>query len=120
MSGRVEGAQVDTAGVGLSAVGLAATVYALIESQHDGWTDPMVITPLVIGIAALAGFVRWQHRSRSPMLPLPLFTFRNFAAANLLTAFVYGGVLLGWLAIAPFTQKNSRPPTHRARLGPPP
>jgi MFS family permease len=32
MSGRVEGARVDIAGMGLSAVGLAATVYALIES----------------------------------------------------------------------------------------
>ncbi|OBG33144.1 MFS transporter [Mycobacterium alsense] len=105
MSGRVEGARVDVAGVGLSAVGLSATVYALIESQHDGWTDPMVITPLVIGIAALAGFVSWQRRSRCPMLPLPLFTFRNFAAANLVTAFVYGASTLGSLAVALYTRE---------------
>ena len=105
MSGRVEGARVDTAGMGLSAVGLAATVYALIESQRGGWTDPMVITLLVIGIAALAGFVSWQHRTRHPMLPLPLFTFRNFAAVNLVTAFVYGALTLGSLAIALYTQE---------------
>ena len=105
MSRRVEGARVDTVGVGLSAVGLAATVYALIESQRNGLTDPMVITPLVIGIAALAGFVSWQHRSRRPMLPLPLFTFRNFVAANVVTAFVYGGVTLGSLAIALYAQE---------------
>jgi EmrB/QacA subfamily drug resistance transporter len=104
-STRVEGARVDTVGAGLSTVGLAATVYALIESQRDGWTDPMVITLLVIGIAALAGFVSWQHRSRRPMLPLPLFTFRNFAAANVVTAFVYGGLTLGSLAIALYTQE---------------
>jgi EmrB/QacA subfamily drug resistance transporter len=105
MSGRVEGARVDTAGVGLSAVGLAATVYALIESQRDGWTALMVITPLVIGIAALAGFVSRQHRSRCPMLPLPLFAFRNFAAANLVNAFVYGALTLGSLAIALYAQE---------------
>ncbi|SRX96235.1 MFS transporter [Mycobacterium shimoidei] len=105
MSGRVEGARVDTVGVGLSAVGLTATVYALIESQHDGWTDPMVITPLVIGIAALTGFVSWQRRSKCPMLPLPLFSFRNFAAANLVTAFVYGALTLGSLAVALYTQE---------------
>jgi EmrB/QacA subfamily drug resistance transporter len=105
MPGRVEGARVDTVGVGLSALGLAATVYALIESQRDGWTDPMVCTPLVIGIAALAGFVSWQRRSRRPMLPLPLFTFRNFAAANLVTAFVYGALTLGSLAITLYTQE---------------
>jgi hypothetical protein len=65
----------------------------------------MVITPSVIGIAALAGFLSWQHRSRCPMLPLPLFTFRNFAAANLVTAFVYGALTLGSLAITLYTQE---------------
>ena len=39
------------------------------------------------------------------MLPLPLFTFRNFAAANLVTAFVYGALTLGSLAIALYTQE---------------
>jgi hypothetical protein len=102
---RVEGARVDTAGVGLSAVGLAATVYALIESQRDGWTDPRVITPSVIGIAALAGFVSSQHRNRRPMLPLPLFTLRNYAAGNLVTTLVYGALTLGSPAIALYTQE---------------
>ena len=92
MSTRVEGARVDTVGVGFSTVGLAATVYALVESQRNGLTDPMVITPLVIGIAALAGFVSWQHRITRPMLPLPLFTFRNFVAANVVTRLLSGGV----------------------------
>ncbi|OBH45984.1 MFS transporter [Mycobacterium intracellulare] len=105
VSGRVDGARVDTAGVGLSAVGLAATVYALIESQRDGWTDPAVLAPLVVGVAALAGFVSWQHRSRCPMLPLRLFTFRNFAAANVVTAFVYGALTLGSLAVALYAQE---------------
>lgn len=41
------------------------------------------------------------------MLPLPLFTFRNFVAANVVTAFVYGGVTSGSLAIAPSTPKKS-------------
>jgi EmrB/QacA subfamily drug resistance transporter len=105
MSGRVDGARIDTVGVGLSALGLAATVYALIEFQRDGPTDPMVIAALVIGIAALVGFVSWQRRSELPMLPLPLFAFRNFAAANLVTAFVYGALTLGSLAVALYTQE---------------
>jgi EmrB/QacA subfamily drug resistance transporter len=105
MPGRVEGARVDAVGMALSALGLAATVYALIESQRDAWTDPMLITPSVIGIAALAGFVRWQRRIKCPMLPLQLFTFRNFAAANLVTAFVYGALTLGSLAITLYTQE---------------
>ncbi|MGB3475587.1 MAG: MFS transporter [Mycobacterium sp.] len=105
MSGRVEGARIDIAGMGLSAVGLATTVYALIESQRRGLTSPMVIAPSMIGLAALAGFVRWQQRSTAPMLPLPLFAFPNFAAANLVTGFVYGALTLGSLAIVLYTQE---------------
>lgn len=105
MSGRVAGARVDIAGVVLSATGLAATVYALIESRRSGLTDPTVAASGVLGTAALAGFVRWQQRSKDPMLPLPLFVFRNFAAANLVTAFVYGGLTLGSLAIVLYSQE---------------
>jgi hypothetical protein len=36
---------------------------------------------------------------------LQLFTFRNFAAANLVTAFVYGALTLGSLAITLYTQE---------------
>ena len=39
------------------------------------------------------------------MLPLTLFTFRNFGAANLVTAFVYGALTLGSLAVARYTQE---------------
>ena len=34
------------------------------------------------------------------MLPSPLFTVRNFAAANLVTAFVYGALTLESLSVA--------------------
>ncbi|AOS92681.2 MFS transporter [Mycobacterium intracellulare subsp. chimaera] len=108
VSGRVKGAHalIESQRDGWTDPG--ATVYALIESQRDGWTDPAVLAPLVVGVAALAGFVSWQRRSRCPMLPLPLFTFRNFAAANLVTAFVYGALTLGSLAVALYTQEVGR------------
>lgn len=105
MSGSADAAHVDIAGVGLSAAGLAAAAFALIESPREGWTDPIVITPMVIGVVALVCFVAWQYRTRYPMLPLSLFTFRNFAAANLVTAFVYAALTLGSLAIALYTQE---------------
>lgn len=105
LSGRLEGARVDTVGVGLSVLGLTATVYALIESQRYGWTDPIVFTPAVLGVCALVGFVSWQQHSSSPMLPLTLLTSRNFAAANLVTAFVYSALALATLAIALYVQE---------------
>src|SRR6202453_1650446 len=103
--GPAEHARVDVAGAALSAVGLAATVYALIESQQHGWVDPLVTASLVVGVAALLGFVAWEHRAPQPMLPLRLFANRNFAGANLATAFVYGALMLGSLSTALYIQE---------------
>jgi predicted MFS family arabinose efflux permease len=100
MPGPSERPRVDVAGAALSAVGLAATVYALIEQGRHGWGNPLVRVALVVGVAALLAFVAWQRRARHPMVPPGLFTTRNFTGANLVTAFVYGGITMGSLAIA--------------------
>ncbi len=100
MPGPSERPRVDGAGAALSAVGLAATVYGLIEQGRRGWDDPRVRVALVVGVAALLAFVAWQRRARHPMVPPGLFTTRNFTGANLVTAFVYGGITMGSLAIA--------------------
>ena len=100
MPGPSERPRVDVAGAALSAVGLTATVYALIEQGRRGWDDPRVRVALVVGVAALLAFVAWQRRARHPMVPPGLFTIRNFTGANLVTACVYGGITMGSLAIA--------------------
>jgi EmrB/QacA subfamily drug resistance transporter len=105
MPGPTERARVDVAGAALSAIGLAATVYALIESGRRGWGNPVVTTSMVLGVAALLAFVAWERRTPAPMLPLRLFTIRNFAGANLATAFVYGALMLGSLSTALYIQE---------------
>ncbi len=97
-------ARLDVAGAALSAAGLAATVYALIESGKRGW-HPGLVASLVVGIVALLAFVAWQRRAPHPLVPLGLFTVRNFASANLATAFVYGAIAMGSLAVALYTQE---------------
>jgi hypothetical protein len=87
----------------LSAVGLAGTVYALIESRDHGWADPRVATSLVIGVATLLVFVAWQRRAPHPLVPLSLFSIRNFAGASVTSAFVYGAGAMGVLAISLYT-----------------
>jgi EmrB/QacA subfamily drug resistance transporter len=98
--GPPERPRIDVAGAMLSAIGLSTTVYALIEQGRRGWDDPRVRVAAVVGIAALLAFVAWQRRARHPMIPPSLFATRNFTGVNLVTAFVYGGITMGSLAIA--------------------
>jgi EmrB/QacA subfamily drug resistance transporter len=105
MPGPAQHVRLDTAGAVLSAIGLAATVYALIESQRRGWLDPVVSVTLFIGLSAVAAFVQCERRAAHPLIPPHLFSSHNFAGISLATAFVYGGLALGSLVITLYTQE---------------
>ena len=85
----------------LTTAGLGGVVFGLIESQSNGFGDPLVLVSLALGGAALVAFVLVERRSREPMMPLSLFRSRNFSGANLLTLFLYAG-LGGALYFLPF------------------
>jgi EmrB/QacA subfamily drug resistance transporter len=96
---------IDVVGATLAAVGLAATVFALIEWQRLGVGHPAVSSALVAGVACLAAFPWWESRTRNPMMPLGLFAVRNFAVGNLATVFLYAAVSLGTLIVPIFLQE---------------
>ncbi|MGI8412973.1 MAG: MFS transporter [Solirubrobacteraceae bacterium] len=89
---RPAGGHVDAIGAALCAVGLAGPVFALIEQPRYGWGSPLVMAPLLAGLALLAGFVGWERRVGEPMLPLHLFAVRNFTIGNLTTLMLYAGL----------------------------
>ena len=84
--------RVDFVGGFLSLLGLGGPVFALIEEPRRGWSDPLIVVTLVGGLATLAAFIWWERRTRDPMLPLHLFSRRNFTFANLETLTVYAGL----------------------------
>ncbi|HKE60051.1 MAG TPA: MFS transporter [Pyrinomonadaceae bacterium] len=82
----------DWPGATLATIGLAGLVFGLIESARIGFTGPLVIVSLVVGVLALLLFVLQEARSRNPMVPLSLFRSRDFAGANLLTLLLYAAL----------------------------
>ncbi len=72
-------------------------------TQVMGWTSPLVLGALAVGIVLLAAFVIIEHRLKSPMFNLKLFNIRPFTAGNiagLLSAIGRGGLqfmLIIWL-----------------------
>lgn len=97
--------RLDVIGAMLAAVGLAGTVYALIELQRQGLRNAFVATALAVGMASLLAFVGWEFRCPHPMVPMQLFAIRNFGVGNLATAFIYAGVSMGMLIVTLFTQE---------------
>ncbi|MBB3604518.1 EmrB/QacA subfamily drug resistance transporter [Mycolicibacterium sp. BK556] len=102
------GGRVDVVGAALTAVGLGCTVFAVIEQQRLGWTNPAILAGLVVGPACLIAFVWWERHARAPMVPSGIFAARNFAVGNLATVFLYAGVSLGQVLLALFLQETGR------------
>lgn len=100
-----ERARVDIVGALLCTAGLAGIVYALIEQPHLGWQHPLIYSPFVGGIGALAGFVWYENRAAAPMLPLSLFRVRNFTFGNLATTGIYAGLSIATFLITIFVQE---------------
>ncbi|WP_018653041.1 MFS transporter [Actinomadura flavalba] len=63
----------DVPGALLSAAGLAALVFGVIEAPVRGWGDPLVLGTLAGAVVVLAGFVRWERRRDRPLVDLALF-----------------------------------------------
>jgi EmrB/QacA subfamily drug resistance transporter len=89
--------RIDWTGAALAAGGLAGISFGLIEQPVLGWSSPGVWGALGLGVALLGGFIAFEARTPSPMLPLGLFARRNFAVANAQTFAIYGGIgILGF------------------------
>ena len=87
-----ERARVDVVGGVLCVLGLGGPVFALIEEPRRGWSDPLILLTFFGGLALLGVFVWWEQRHPEPMLPLRLFSKRNFTFANLETLTVYAAL----------------------------
>ncbi|HEX2709041.1 MAG TPA: DHA2 family efflux MFS transporter permease subunit [Solirubrobacterales bacterium] len=83
--------RIDIRGAVLAALGLAGTTYALIEAPAKGASAAILITAIG-GVLALVAFFVGERRSPNPMLPLEIFSSRQFSAANGVTFVVYAAL----------------------------
>jgi EmrB/QacA subfamily drug resistance transporter len=78
----------DWIGVVLSAVAMFLIVFGIQEGEHYDWgtINGWISVPLIIGagVIVLALFLFWQAKNkREPLVPLSLFSDRNFSVSNL-------------------------------------
>src|SRR5688500_1905019 len=79
----------DWPGAALATISLGSIVFGLIESSRLGFSHPLILAALIVGVVTLVLFLVIEARKRNPMLPLTMFRSRNFSGANLLTLFLY-------------------------------
>jgi predicted MFS family arabinose efflux permease len=91
----------DWLGSVLASTALGCLVFSLIEYPRLGLGHPAVWGLFTTGIGLSVLFVRVEHRSASPMLPLELFKLRVFSGINIATLLLYTG-LNGLMFFLPF------------------
>jgi EmrB/QacA subfamily drug resistance transporter len=79
----------DLVGTTTFVVGLTGLVYGVSRGGLHGWTDPMTLGGLVVGVVLLPAFVLIERGQRAPMLDLSIFRNRLFSAATA-AAFING------------------------------
>ena len=90
----------DLLGVLLSAAGLVALTYGIIEAGERGWTDARSLATMIGGAVLLAAFVRWQQVAKAPLVDLGLFRSRAFSGGAIL-ATVASFAMLGLMFALP-------------------
>ncbi|MER6434759.1 MULTISPECIES: MFS transporter [unclassified Streptomyces] len=98
------GVRLDVPGAVLGCGGLVALVYGFSEAEPRGWTDPLVLALLAVGVALLAVFVWWQKRASSPLLPLHVVRDRNRAGCFLTMALAVIGMFGMFLFLTYYLQ----------------
>jgi EmrB/QacA subfamily drug resistance transporter len=97
-------APLDLPGVVLASAGLFGVVLALVRGNSLGWTSAYVLTSLAAGLALVAGFVAWERRTSTPLLPMRLFASRGFSATNLASVLMFFGMFGSIFLLAQFLQ----------------
>ncbi|WP_328754622.1 DHA2 family efflux MFS transporter permease subunit [Streptomyces sp. NBC_00269] len=92
--------RVDVVSTALTAAGLGALVYAIIEAPHRGWTDPVVLVLFAASVALVTALVLRERRSERPLLDLTLLARRGFLL-NTLAATLGMFVLSGLMFVLP-------------------
>jgi EmrB/QacA subfamily drug resistance transporter len=82
----------DLSGALTSTLGMSAVVLGLVEAASAGWSAPVTVGALVIGVALLALFVHVESRAEEPILPMRLFLDQTRTAANVARGLLYAGM----------------------------
>ncbi|HET8741556.1 MAG TPA: DHA2 family efflux MFS transporter permease subunit [Gaiella sp.] len=96
------GGRFDLPGLALVSAGLFGIVWGLVRGNGQGWASLEIVGSLAVGALLVAGFVAWELRAASPMLPMRFFRSRTFAFANASSFLMFFGMFGSIFLLAQF------------------
>jgi EmrB/QacA subfamily drug resistance transporter len=96
--------RLDAGGVLLVTGAALGLVWGLVRGNAAGWGSAEVVASLAAGVLLAAGFVAWELRTATPMLPMRFFRSRAFAAGNAASFLTFGSIMGGAFFFAQFLQ----------------
>ncbi|MFD0365207.1 MFS transporter [Nocardia sp. GCM10030253] len=97
--------KLDFLGIGLVSAAAFGLVWGLVRGNESGWASTEVIGAFVVGAVSLFGFVRWELRTPSPLIPMRFFASRAFSAGNAAGFLLFASIFSGAFFFAQFLQQ---------------
>lgn len=97
----------DVAGATLFLVGLIALLTGLNRASTWGWTNPVILGLIAVGVVVLVVFFQVENRVQDPMLDMGLIRDRLFALAGVSALLCYVG-LYATLFLVPYYYLQGR------------
>lgn len=100
-----EASRLDRTGLLLAVPGFGMLLYALGDGPFRGWASPVILVPLLGGLALAACYVRTALRTPEPLLDLRLLRDRRYGAGTAVTSLAAAG-LMGMLFVFPLRYQD--------------
>lgn len=94
----------DVVGSVLSAAAVGGLVLGIHEGPERGWTDPLSLAGMTVGLAATVLFALWELRHPAPLLDVRVFADRRLTAATTTITVVFAVMFGSFLVLFPFMQ----------------
>lgn len=84
----------------LSTIGFGGILYGFSNAGNDGWTDPIVLTTIIVGVIGVVLFVLRQLKLETPVLSMEIFKSPLYALSSIISA-VLSMAMMGGMILTP-------------------
>jgi EmrB/QacA subfamily drug resistance transporter len=99
--------KLDYLSVVLSTFGFGGLLYGFSDASSSGWSDPFVLTCIIVGAISLALFIIRQVRLETPLLNLSIYKYPMYALSSIISA-INAAALFSGMILTPAYVQNVR------------